>query len=397
VSLDRRRAAVVVLDACGVGELPDSADYGDAGADTLPHVAQDVDGLTLPNLGELGLGNITTILGVPPAGAPVVHGRLHPLGPGKDSTTGHWELMGAITPAPLPTYPDGFPPAIVARLEQVSGHTFCCNKPYSGTEVIADFGEHHLQTGELILYTSADSVLQIAAHDDVLPEAALHEVCAKVRGVMTGADAVGRVIARPFTGAPGAFERTTGRRDYSVDPPSRTYLDDLHDAGVPVHAVGKVHDLFAGRGIDEAHKGKTNEQGLAATTALLRDLDHGLIFTNLVETDQLYGHRHDVEGFAQALRQIDAEVAVWRALLRPGDLLILTADHGVDPHADHTDHTREHVPLLALSADSDGHRHDGPMSDVGATVLHWLTGLEVEDRPGASFLSSGASGAATVG
>jgi phosphopentomutase len=386
VSPDRRRATVVVLDACGVGELPDSADYGDAGADTLTHVAQDVDGLTLPNLGLLGLGNITTILGVPPAGAPVVHGRLHPLGPGKDSTTGHWELMGAITPAPLPTYPDGFPPEIVARVEQATGHTYCCNKPYSGTEVIDDFGEHHLKTGELILYTSADSVLQVAAHDDVLPEAQLHALCATIRGIMTGPDAVGRVIARPFIGVPGAFERTTGRKDFSVDPPSRTYLDELHDAGVPVHAVGKVTDLFAGHGIDEAHKGKTNEQGIAATTELLRSLDRGLIFTNLVETDQLYGHRHDVEGFHGALRAIDEAVGLWRTLLGPDDLLILTADHGVDPHSAHTDHTREHVPLLALTEGSDGHRHDGPMSDVGATVLAWLTGREVPELPGAPFI-----------
>jgi phosphopentomutase len=386
---ESRRAVVVVLDACGVGELPDSSDYGDAGADTLTHVAQAVDGLTLPNLAELGLGNITAILGVPPASAPMVHGRLHPLGPGKDSTTGHWELMGAITPAPLPTFPDGFPPEVVARLEAATGRTFCCNKPYSGTEVIDDFGEHHLKTGKLILYTSADSVLQVAAHDEVLGEQELQALCATIRGVMTGADAVGRVIARPFTGKPGAFRRTTGRRDYSVDPPSRTYLDELQDAGVPVHAVGKVHDLFAGRGIDEAHKGKTNEQALGATSQLLRDLDHGLIFTNLVETDQLYGHRHDTAGFAQALTEIDDAVGLWRALLRPGDLLILTADHGVDPLSAHTDHTREHVPLLAVSASiTDGHRHDGPMSDVGATVLSWLTGREAPALPGAPFLGS---------
>jgi len=338
-------------------------------------------------LGRLGLGNITTILGVPPAGAPSVHGRLHPLGPGKDSTTGHWELMGTVTPAPLPTYPDGFPPELVARLEAATGHTFCANQPYSGTEVIKDYGEHHLATGELILYTSADSVLQIAAHDRVLPEPALHEVCATVRGLMTGADAVGRVIARPFTGEPGAFRRTTGRRDFSVDPPSRTYLDELHDHGVPVHAVGKIWDLFAGRGIDEAHYGKTNEQGLDATGQLLRELDRGLIFTNLVETDQVYGHRHDSEGFAQALQAIDATVGEWLALLRPDDLLILTADHGVDPTMDHTDHTREHVPLLAVAQAADGHRHDGPMSDVGATVLQWLTGLEAPALPGAPFLT----------
>ncbi|WP_272472503.1 phosphopentomutase [Baekduia alba] len=385
----RRRAAVIVLDACGVGELPDSAEYGDAGADTLTHVAQDAGGLTLPNLGELGLGNITTILGVPAAGAPVVHGRLHPLGPGKDSTTGHWELMGTITPAPLPTYPDGFPDAVVERLRAATGREFCCNKPYSGTEVIDDFGEHHLKTGELILYTSADSVLQVAAHDDVLAEPELHALCATLRGVMTGPDAVGRVIARPFTGRPGSFERTTGRKDYSLDPPSRTYLDELADDGVPVHAVGKVHDLFAGQSIDAAHPGKTNAQSIASTTALLKDLDGGLIFANLVETDQLYGHRHDVDGFARALKEIDDAVGLWRGLLGPDDLLILTADHGVDPRSSHTDHTREHVPLLAITAGSDGHRHDGPMSDVGATVLDWLTGREAPELPGAPFLASG--------
>jgi phosphopentomutase len=386
---NRRRAAVVVLDACGVGELPDSADYGDAGADTLPHVAEDAGGLSLPNLGELGLGNITTILGVPPAGAPVVHGRLHPVGPGKDSTTGHWELMGAITPAPLPTYPDGFPDAIVERLRAATGREFCCNKPYSGTEVIDDYGEHHLRTGELILYTSADSVLQLAAHNDVISEPELYGVCAKARAVMTGPDAVGRVIARPFRGTPGAFERTTGRKDFSVDPPSRTYLDELAADGLPVHAVGKVYDLFAGKSITESHPGKTNAQSLESTTALLRDLDRGLIFTNLVETDQLYGHRHDVDGFARALKDIDDAVGVWRTLLGPDDLLILTADHGVDPRSSHTDHTREHVPLIAASDVSDGHRHDGPMSDVGATVLQWLTGREVAELPGAPFLGSG--------
>jgi phosphopentomutase len=380
------RAAVVVLDACGVGELPDAADYGDAGADTLTHVAEMVGGLDLPNLGRLGLGNITTVAGVPPVDAPAMHGRLHAIGPGKDSTTGHWELMGAITPAALPTYPDGFPPGVVARLEEITGHTFCCNKPYSGTEVIADYGEHHLQTGELILYTSADSVLQVAAHDRILSEAELHELCAKIRAEMTGDHNVGRVIARPFTGEPGHFERTTGRRDFSVAPPGRTYLDELHDAGIPVHSVGKVWDLFAGHSIDEGHKGKTNEQGLEATTALLRDLDHGLIFTNLVETDQLYGHRHDVEGFHAALQSIDATVGAWFELLGPDDLLVLTADHGVDPTMSHTDHTREHVPLLAVFEGHGGRRHDGPMSDVGASVLKHLTGREAPALPGTPFL-----------
>jgi phosphopentomutase len=380
------RAAVVVLDACGVGELPDSAVYGDAGADTLTHVADAVGGLELPVLGRLGLGNITRIAGVPPVAEPVLHGRLHPLGPGKDSTTGHWELMGAVTPAALPTYPEGFPPEVVARLEEVTGHRFCCNRPYSGTEVIDDYGEHHLRTGELILYTSADSVLQVAAHHDVLPEPALYDVCATIRREMHGDHNVGRVIARPFAGAPGSFHRTTGRRDFSVDPPGRTYLDELHDAGVPVHSVGKVWDLFAGHGIDEGHKGKTNADGIAATTELLRDLDRGLIFTNLVETDQIYGHRHDVGGFHDALREIDEAVGRWLELLGPEDLLVLTADHGVDPNSGHTDHTREHVPLLAVFDGPRSRRHDGPMGDVGASVLRRLTGRDAPELPGTPFV-----------
>jgi phosphopentomutase len=379
------RAAVIVLDACGVGALPDAEQYGDAGSSTLPHVAAAVGGLDVPVLTRLGLGNIIDIAGVPPVPDPVLHGRLHPLGPGKDSTTGHWELMGAVTPAPLPAYPDGFPPDVMDRLEAATGCRFCGNAPYNGITVLEELGPHHLATGELILYTSADSVLQVAAHEEVLAEAELHAVCAAIREQMTGAHAVGRVIARPFAGAPGAFARTTGRRDFSIDPPGRTYLEALTDAGMPVHAVGKVRDLFNGRGIAEAHAGKTNEQALGSTTALLRDLDSGLIFTNLVETDQVYGHRKDVEGFHAALREIDATVGEWLELRRPGDLLVLTADHGVDPNAAHTDHTREHVPLLAVFDDHGGRRHDGPMADVGATVLRHLARREDDGIPGTPF------------
>ena len=382
----RARAAVVVLDACGIGALPDAEAYGDAGSDTLPHVAEAVGGMDLPVLGRLGLGNIAPIRGVPPVSAPVLHGRLHPLGPGKESTTGHWELMGAVPPRPMPTYPDGFPPDVVAELERVTGRRFCCNKPYNGMAVLDDYGEHHLATGELILYTSADSVLQIAAHHDVLPEKELLAHCAAIRGVMTGDHAVGRVIARPFVGEPGAWVRTEGRKDFSVAPPGRTYLDELQDAGVPVHSVGKVRDLFAGHGIDEAHPGATNELALASTTDLLRDLDHGLIFTNLVETDQLYGHRHDTEGFHAALRRIDATVGGWLELLGPDDLLVLTADHGCDPYMSHTDHTREYAPLLAAGVGHDGRRHDGPLADVGASALRLLAGRDADGLPGDPFV-----------
>jgi phosphopentomutase len=380
------RAAVIVMDACGVGELPDAGSYtGDEGANTLGHLAERVGGLDLPNLQRLGLGSILPLRGVPPAAAPVVHGRLAPLGPGKESTTGHWELMGAVPERALPTYPDGFPPEVISSLEQATGRRFCCNKPYSGTEVIEDFGEHHLRTGELILYTSADSVLQIAAHVDVLDEPALYEVCEAAREVMSGEHRVGRVIARPFEGEPGSFERREGRRDFAAPPPGRSYLEELQDDGVAVHAVGKIRDLFAGVGIDEKHDGATNDKGIAATTALLASLDSGLIFVNLVETDQVYGHRHDVEGFHAALRQIDGAVGDWLELMGDDDLLVLTADHGVDPNAPHTDHTREYAPLLAVFDGARG-RHDGLLADVGASVLQWLSGRRARGLPGRSFV-----------
>jgi phosphopentomutase len=381
-----RRAFVVVIDACGVGALPDADAYGDAGTNTLAHLADAVGGLELPTLQRLGLGSILPLRGVRPAEGPVVHGRLGALGPGKDSTTGHWELMGVVTPAPLPTYPDGFPPEVVAALTAATGLQFCCNLPYDGIAAIDDFGEHHLRTGEAILYTSQDSVAQIAAHVDVLGEDALRAACAAARGALTGQYAVGRVIARPFRGEPGFFRRTQGRKDFSVRPPGRSHLDELGDAGVPVHAVGKVADLFAGVGIDEAHAGATNAAALEATTRLIDELDGGLVFTNLVETDQLYGHRHDVEGFHAALRAIDAAVAGWLERLGEDDLLVLTADHGCDPLAPHTDHTREHAPLLAAFPGHRGRRHDGALADVGASCLRWLTGRDAPELPGRAFV-----------
>ena len=374
------------MDACGVGALPDAADYGDEGTNTLSHLAELAGGLDLPILGSLGLGSILPLAGVAPAADPVLHGRVGAAGPGKDSTTGHWELMGVKVQRPLPTYPEGFPDDVVAVLERAAGRRFCCNRPFSGTAVLDALGEHHLATGELILYTSADSVLQIAAHVDVLSEPELYRVCETAREVMDGEHAVGRVIARPFDGAPGAWHRREGRRDYALPPPSRSYLEELQAAGVPVHGVGKIRDLFAGVGVDVKHAGATNAEGIAATTELLGSLPGGLIFVNLVETDQLYGHRHDVPGFAAALHVIDAAVGRWLGLLRDGDLLILTADHGVDPTTDHTDHTREYAPLLARFDGDGGRRHDGALADVGASVMRWLTGRDVPELPGTSFV-----------
>lgn len=381
-----RRAFVVVLDACGVGALPDAGDYGDEGADTLGHVAETVGGLDLPALEALGLGRVAPIEGVARAEAPALHGRLHPLGPGKDSTTGHWELMGVVVETPLPTYPDGFPPEIVDRIVEATGRGVLCNATANGVEAIEGFGAEHLRTGELIVYTSADSVLQIAAHVDVLATGELYVACGAVREVMRGEHAVGRVIARPFQGEPGAFTRTHGRRDFSVRPPGRSYLDELQGAGAPVHAVGKVAQLFAGVGVDVSHSAPTNAIAIEATTRLLDTLESGLAFVNLVETDQVYGHRKDVAGFERALHEIDAAVAEWVERLRDGDLLVLTADHGCDPTTPGTDHTREYAPLLAVFEGHGGRRHDGALADVGASALDWLTDRSA-DLPGRSFVS----------
>jgi phosphopentomutase len=383
-----RRATVIVMDACGVGALPDAAAYGDEGTNTLGHLAELAGGLNLPTLGALGLGSVVELRGVPPAADPVLHGRIGAQGPGKESTTGHWELMGVRVERPLPTYPDGFPPGVVSALEEATGQRFCCNRPFSGTEVLEVFGKHHLETGEVILYTSADSVLQLAAHVDRLSEPELYWVCAAAREVMQGEHAVGRVIARPFDGGADGegWHRREGRRDFALPPPTRSYLEELQAAGVPVHGVGKIHDLFAGVGVTLKHPGATNAQGIAATTALLRKPADGLIFVNLVETDQVYGHRHDVTGFADALHAIDDAVAQWLPLLGDGDLLVLTADHGVDPTTNHTDHTREYAPLLARFAGHGGRRHDGALADVGASVFAWLTNEDVPGLPGTSVL-----------
>jgi phosphopentomutase len=380
------RAAVVVLDACGVGATDDAAEFGDADADTLGHVARAAGGLELPTLGSLGLGSIHELAGVPAVPDPVLHGRLHPLGSGKDSTTGHWELMGVTLTRRPPTYPGGFPEEIVAALRSATGRGVLGNAQCNGVEAIERFGEEHLRTGGLIVYTSQDSVMQIAAHVDVVPTEELYGACAAARELMTGEHAVGRVIARPFEGPPGAFVRTLGRRDFALPPPSRSYLEELRDAGVAVHGVGKVGELFAGIGIERSHPGPTNARAIEATTGLLRGLDHGLVFVNLVETDQVYGHRKDIAGFVRALEAIDDAVAEWLRLLRPGDLLVLTADHGCDPTTPGTDHTREHVPLLAVFEGHGGRRHDGPLADVGASVLRWLADREAPELPGTPFV-----------
>jgi phosphopentomutase len=298
--------------------------------------------------------------------------------------------MGVVASTPPPTYPDGFPPEIVAEIERISGRTVLGNAPLDGLAAIDLHGAAARSAGALIVYTSQDSVLQIAAHERAVPVVELYEICGRVRELMTGEHAVGRVIARPFDGsARGGFERTPRRRDFALPPPSPSYLDALGDAGVPVHAVGKVAQLFAGSGIDMVHPGATNAQAIAATSGLLEQLPEGLVFANLIETDQVYGHRNDVEGFHGALREIDIAVGRWLELLREDDLLILTADHGCDPLHPGTDHTREHAPLLARFAGHDGRRHDGPLADVGASVHRWLTGRDAPALPGTPFVPPG--------
>jgi len=384
------RALVVVLDACGAGAADDAADYGDAGADTLGHVARIEGGLRLPALGRLGLGSIRPLGGVAPAADPAVHGLLAPIGPGKDSIVGHWGLMGVAAPGPLPSWPDGIRDEELHAWGAAIGTPLLCGRRSDGLTAIADWGAEHLRTGHPILYTSIDSVLQLAAHVDRWPEPRLHELCRRLHDHL-GDRRPARVIARPFRGAPGAFERTDGRHDVAVAPPGPSHLDALRAAGVPVHGVGKVVDVFAGRGFSDRHPGATNAEALAVTGALLDELEAGLAFVNLVETDQRYGHRQDVAGFHAALRAIDAAVASWLPRLRAGDLLVLTADHGVDPLTDHRDHTRELVPLLATGRSASGaplagRRHDGTLADVGASVLRWLTGDDAPELPGRPFV-----------
>jgi phosphopentomutase len=379
-----RRALVVVLDACGCGALPDAASYGDAGTNTLAHVAEAVGGFALPTLGSLGLGNVMPLLGVEPVERPAVHGRMWPLGPGKDTTAGHWEMMGVRVPS-MPTYPHGFPDDVVAAFSRATGRAVIGNATSEGLRAIEDHGEEHLATGALIVYTSADSVFQVAAHVDVVPEEELYEYCTAARSIMSGQHAVGRVIARPFTGSPGSFARTGGRRDYALPPPTRSYLEEIVSAGLPVHAVGKVGQIFAGRGITHDHHAPDNASAIAVIDGLLREAGRALVFANLVDTDQLYGHRKDVHGFHGALRAIDAAVARWLDAMGEGDLLVLCADHGCDPASPGTDHTREYSPLLAVFPGAHGRRVETPLASVGATALKWLTARDAPDLPGEPF------------
>ncbi len=369
-----RRAVILVLDGVGVGEAPDAAAYGDRGSNTLGHVCEAAGGLALPNLERWGLGCVAPLRGVAPVAEPVAAwGRMRPASAGKDSTTGHWELAGLKLARPFPTYPDGFPAEVLDEFARRTGRAVIGNVVGSGTDAMAEFGPEHERTGAWIVYTSADSVFQVAAHEAVVPLAELYAACETARAMLVAPDDVSRVIARPFVGAAGAYRRTANRRDFSVAPPGETLLDALAAAGVPRAGVGKVDDLFAGRSLRALHTGD-NAEGLMRVEEWLRGADGGLLLANLVDFDTLYGHRNDPAGFAGALRAVDAALPALDAALREDDLLFITADHGNDPTTASTDHAREYVPILVRGARvrpaALGERET--LADVGATAAEWL-------------------------
>ena len=343
-----KRLFIIVLDSVGIGALPDAARFGDAGADTMRRISAN-ENFSVPNMRALGLGNITGLSYLGVAEAPLAaYGRCAERSMGKDTTVGHWEIAGLISEEPLPTYPGGFPEEVISAFSQAVGRGVLCNKPYSGTDVIRDYGEEHLATGKLIVYTSGDSVFQIAAHEAVVPTETLYEYCKIARRILSGKHSVGRVIARPFAGEAGAFYRTAGRRDFSLEPRGGTLLDALSGAGLDVISVGKISDIFAGRGITEAVHSHGNEECMAAALALAARDFHGLCFINLVDFDMKYGHRNDITGYASALSHFDAWLPGFISKMRKDDMLVITADHGCDPGDASTDHTREYTPLLVL-------------------------------------------------
>ncbi|HQK93473.1 MAG TPA: phosphopentomutase [Armatimonadota bacterium] len=382
------RAIVVVLDGVGVGALPDAAAYGDEGAHTLAHTAQAVDGLAVPHLAAMGLGHIATVLGVPRSPAPGSHhGRLTEISAGKDTITGHWELMGVVTSVPFPTYPAGLPGRLLDEFARRIGRPVLGGQVASGTEIIAELGGEHLRTGCPVVYTSADSVFQIAAHEGIVPVDQLYQWCQIARGMLQPPDHMARVIARPFAGEPGAFVRTPRRRDFALPSPPNQ-LDAVAAAGGEVRGVGKVDDMFAGRAFSTCRHVGSNAEGITALMDALASDFAGVVLVNLNDTDTRYGHRNDPEGFAASLEEFDAAVPALLARLRPDDLLIITADHGCDPTTPSTDHTREYVPVLVREPGCVVGRDLGTrptLADVGATAAEWL-GVE-RIGPGTSLLA----------
>lgn len=341
-----KRVFLIVLDSCGIGQMPDCADFGDKDCNTLKRIS-DSPFFSAENTIKLGLGNIDGIDYLPKAEKPsALVARVTEKSKGKDTTIGHWEIAGVVSDKPLPTYPDGFPEAILAEFSRQTGRGVLCNKPYSGTDVICDYGKRHVETGDLIVYTSADSVFQIAAHESIVPPEQLYEYCRIARAILTGEHAVGRVIARPFEGEYPDFRRTSNRHDFSLKPPKPTLLDALADNGKTVYAIGKIYDIFAGKGITEHVFTHSNTEGMQKTLKALDKDFEGLCFTNLVDYDMLYGHRQDVDGYAKAFAEFDGWLADFIKGMKSDDVLMITADHGCDPGDSHTDHTREYTPLI---------------------------------------------------
>jgi phosphopentomutase len=382
-----RRAAIIVLDGVGIGPAHDADQYGDAGSNTLGNVARAVGGLAMPRMEALGLGRCAEILGVTPVVSPrAAHGVCEPASPGKDSTTGHWEICGLILDAPFPTFPQGFPPSLIAEFADRTGRGVLGNKAASGTAVLDEYGAEHCRSGDWIVYTSADSVFQVAAHEGTVPLEELYAACATARELLTGEHGVSRVIARPFTGEPGGWKRTADRRDFSLAPPAPTLLDRLAERQIPRVGVGKVDDLFAGRGITSVHAG-TNGEAYVLIEGALRAMRRGLLLANVIEFDQTWGHRNDVPGFRAGLRELDRALPRLLDGVREDDLVIFTADHGNDPTTPSTDHSREVVPLLVLGpkvrpADLGRRR---TFADIGQTVAEFL-GVPAL-AAGTSFLS----------
>jgi phosphopentomutase len=384
-----RRVVLIVLDACGVGELPDAAKYGDLGAATIPNVARELKGLKMPHSERLGLGNIAKIMGVKPADpATGCWGKMAEKSPGKDSTSGHWEIAGVILERAFPVYPHGFPPELVKEFESRTGVKCIGNVPASGTEIIKELGERHIKTGEIILYTSADSVFQLAAHEDIIPLERLYEICRIAREMLKGKHAVGRVIARPFRGSPGNFTRTGNRKDFSLLPLADTVLDKLQQAGMATVGIGKIGDLYAHHGLSREVEAHNNEEVLTRIIAELGLTGHGLIMANLVDFDMLWGHRNDTTSFGKGLEDFDRRLEELLPCLNQTDLLIITADHGCDPTLKNsTDHTREYVPLVAYSKNIKSGKNLGTretFADIGTTIGEIF---DIDYRfPGKSFL-----------
>ena len=342
------RVILIILDSVGIGAMPDAHLYGDEGSNTLLNIYRNIENFKLENLEKMGLTHIVGLDEIKRNTlTPIAsYGRLEELSPGKDTTTGHWEISGVVLDQPFPTYPNGFPDEILEALEKETGRGIIGNKAASGTAIIDELGAEHMQTGSIIAYTSADSVFQIAAHESIVPLGELYDICKKAREILRGKHAVGRVIARPFLGVSGSFKRTENRKDFSLEPTGKTMLDYISESSLEVVAIGKIEDIFVGRGITKAIHTKNNESGIEATLSEMRRDSKGLIFTNLVDFDMLYGHRNNIEGYGNALEAFDSKLPEILSALKPDDLLLISADHGCDPSTESTDHSREYVPLL---------------------------------------------------